>query len=211
MQILPASPQAITEAIHVLSQGGIVVHATETCYGIACDLRNPDAVAKLFAVKNRPDTQLISALFSSTNQARMYVQWTALAEDLARNYLPGPLTIVLPLRPDAPDHLYPLPATRHPLTLGVRISSHPLAMQLAKEFSFPVATTSANVHGRPEVYAIPALLGQLGEGCGQPDLIIDSGPLPKKPPSTVVEVVGEEWKVLRKGSIDTASRLKLHQ
>ncbi len=125
MRILPASDDTLTEAVAILRGGGCIVHATETCYGIACDLANPQAVARLFAIKHRPSTQPVSALFPSVDEAQQWVEWTERADELAAQYLPGPLTLILPLRADAPTRLYPVPDTEalpaH-VTVGVRVS-----------------------------------------------------------------------------------------
>ncbi len=160
MELLPDGDPALTKALAILRSGGCIAHATETCYGIACDLSNLSAVERLFAIKQRPATLPVSALFASVDVARDYVDWTPLAQKLADQYLPGPLTLVLPLRSDVSPRLYPLTANSYPLTIGVRISSHPLAMDLAHGSPAPIATTSANLHGQPEAYDSKMLIAQ---------------------------------------------------
>src|SRR4030042_823855 len=98
MHILPSSPQAIDQALGILSRGGVVAHATETCYGLACDLTNPEALERLFAIKERPKDQPVSALFPSVAEAKKYVVWNEEAEKLAQKFLPGPLRLIFPLR-----------------------------------------------------------------------------------------------------------------
>ena len=110
LHILPESPASLEEALLVLRLGGIVIHATETCYGLACDLRNPEAVQRLFTVKQRPENQPVSALFSSIEEAKKYVEWNDRAEVLAKEFLPGPLTLILPACMDVPSKLHILPA-----------------------------------------------------------------------------------------------------
>jgi L-threonylcarbamoyladenylate synthase len=210
MRILPASdPGALDEAIKVLRAGGVVVHATETCYGLACDLGNRDAVEKVFVLKTRPPSQPISALFSSVEASKQYVEWNEKAEELALEGLPGPLTLILPLRRDAPTQLYPrleqskessAPGT-WPLALGpsvgVRVSSHSLAQSLVTSFGSPLSTTSANRHGEKNPYTREQILGTWPEG--GPDLFLDSGTLPEMPPSRVLDLTtGEEPTVRRR-------------
>ncbi len=197
MKILPATPQAIDEALAILAGGGVIVHATETCYGITCDLTNPAAVRKLFAIKRRPLTQPVSALFASMERAGVYVEWPGPAMGLARRHFPGPLTLVVPLKPGAPK-LYPAPEGEH-TTLGVRVSSHPIATEIASRHPVPVSTTSANISGMPEAYVVSALLKQFGTV--RPDLVIDGGMLPKAPPSTVARVEGDTVTVIRQGAL----------
>jgi L-threonylcarbamoyladenylate synthase len=161
-------------------------------------------VKKLFAIKNRPDTQPVSALFSSVDDAKKYVMWNERAEELAQQYLPGPLTLILPMRNDAPTKLFPntLLLTPHSslLTVGIRISSHPDAIALVSTFGSPLSTTSANLHGQPNPYSPKDILEQFAQQKYQPDLILDSGMLPIMPPSTVIDLANEN-KIHRQGSI----------
>ncbi len=188
MLLVTASPQALEEALRILAAGGVVAHATETCYGLACDLTNPQAVTKLFAIKNRPQDQPVSGLFASIATAKKYVEWNTKAEELASKHLPGPLTLILSLRKDTQQIFptpYPLPPTP---SLGIRISSHPLAMELVRRFGKPLSTTSANVHGRPNPYSVQKIEQQFASANVQPDLILDSGTLPLTPPSTIINL-----------------------
>jgi len=196
MRTLPVSDEAIREAVNVIKSGGIVAHATETCYGFACDFTNEDAVQKLFALKKRPEGMPVSALFPSVEEAKKWVEWNEKAEELAKQYLPGPLTIILPLV--GARHALPLPNQE---TLGVRISSHPIAQKLAELSDIPLSTTSANIHGKPSPYTAEEIVEQFSGAELQPDLILDSGTLPTAEPSTVVEIQENDLKILRKGSI----------
>ena len=201
MKILPPTPDSLRAAVALLHAGGIVAHATETCYGLACNLSNATAVARLFAVKERPPLQSVSGLFASIDQAKEYVLWNARAEELAAAYLPGPLTLILPLRPSAPMRLYPQSGeTAKPTTIGVRISSHPLALQLVTLAGFPLSTTSGNLHGQPNPYSAEDIVTQFSQRSLQPDLILDSGTLPVVPPSTVMDLTSDGT-VLRKGTV----------
>ncbi len=184
MTIFPESDSALAQAAHIIQKGGVVAHATETCYGFACDLTNSDAVQKLFAIKQRPEGMPVSALFASVEEAKEWVEWNALADDLARAHLPGPLTVVLKV---ASSKLQ-VP------TLGIRVSSHPVAQRLAKLCDVPLSTTSANLHGEANPYTIDAI--------PECDLIIDSGQLPRAEPSTVVSLADGTIQILRQGSID---------
>src|SRR3989338_2395240 len=188
MRILPADQEgALDEAVTIIRNGGIVAHPTETCYGLACDLTNTEAVGKLFRLKERPAQKLVSTLFASVDAAKKYVEWNAKAEELAEKYLPGPLTIILPLK--VPLHGW--------ATLGVRISSSPFVQKLVKLAGVPLSTTSANIHGQPNPYSSADIVKQFSEKSIQPDLILDGGELPVSPPSTVVEIKGDKVSVLR--------------
>lgn len=194
MRILPAD-SGRDEGVAILRSGGIVAHATETCYGFACDLTNPAALQKLFLLKNRPDQQPVSALFLSIEEAKKWVEWNELAEELARKYLPGPLTIVLPLKSGKRQ------AMSDQRTLGVRISSYPIAQTLAELSHVPLSTTSANLHGKPSAYSAEEIVEQFEHCEIQPDLILDSGSIPRAEASTVVSVMNGTMRVVRQGSI----------
>jgi len=210
MKIVPYSPSALAEAVAVIRNGGVVAHATETCYGLACDLSNVDAVKKVFAIKQRPLTQPISGLFSSIDDAKQYVTWNDRAEELAEKYLPGPLTMILPLRSDAPTQLYPTAQfiihnsefLIHPNpTIGVRISSHPHAQQLSSAAGFPISTTSSNIHGQPNPYSAEDIAAQFADQEHQPDFVLDSGSLPPTPPSTVIDLTKDDPEERRQGTV----------
>ncbi len=201
MRTLPFSPSSLAEAVAVLREGGVVAHATETCYGLACDLANPAAAARLFAIKQRPETQPVSGLFASIEDAKRFVVWNDRADALAAGHLPGPLTLILPLRADAPALLHPVSTSHipHPTshTLGVRVSSHPHAQAIVEGYGSPVSTTSANLHGLPNPYSAQDILTQFADRQAQPDLILDSGPLPTVPPSLVMDLTGADDTVIR--------------
>jgi L-threonylcarbamoyladenylate synthase len=218
MRILSFSDEALAEAISILKNGGVIAHATETCYGLACDLSNIDAVKKLFAIKQRPEHQPISGLFQSVDDAKQYVEWNDRAEELAGQYLPGPLTIILPMKTDAP-RLFPVAAdplsdNRYPITetgerktengkrtIGIRVSSSPIAKSLVEAYQSPLSTTSANLHGQPNPYSAEDIANQFADQSMQPDLILDSGTLPPTPPSTVVNLATDDAQVHRTGNV----------
>lgn len=207
MRTIAFSQQALDEALSVLRNGGVIAHATETCYGLACDVSNIEAVKKLFAIKQRPETQPVSGLFASLEQAKEYAEWNERALKLAEEYLPGPLTVILPLRDDAPKILHPVvrasgpdaPTTKR--TIGIRISSHPVASMLVIGFESPLTTTSANIHGQPNPYSAEDIQTQFADAPVKPDLILDSGRLPQVPPSTIVDCTKEELTQRRAGDI----------
>ncbi len=224
MKIVAFSDEAIAEAVVILKNGGVIAHATETCYGLACDLSNVDAVQKLFAIKQRPEHQPVSALFASVDEVKEYVEWNERAEELAKQYLPGPLTIILPMKKDAPLRLYPTPPASHSglrasgprtaslqpaetggrwpvATLGIRVSSSPVAQSLVDAYQSPLSTTSANLHGQPNPYSAEDIVAQMKDQTVQPDMIIDSGILPQNPPSTVMDLTSAEETIKRQGKI----------
>lgn len=204
MRVLRASERNLEEAVHILREGGIVAHPTETCYGFACDLTNSEAVEKLSLLKKRPKEQPISALFSSIEEAAKWVEWNEKAEELAKKYLPGPLTLILPSkkRSGKSDAIYQYIESLG--SVGVRVSSHPVATKLAALAGIPLSTTSANLHGHPEPYSVEEILEQFRGEELQPNLILDGGTLPHAKPSTVVIVNNDKIEVVRRGPLEIA-------
>lgn len=202
MFIIPESAlDAGARMMRCIQSGRVLAHATETCYGLACDLRSLKPVERLFAMKKRPPDQPVSALFPSLDAAEAYVEISPLARELAKKYLPGPLTLVLPRKPDAPLlHVTASGGGTDPW-VGVRISSHPVAVLAASAAGAPIATTSANLHGFQSPYDVAELRRQFEDTGLWPDLTVDSGLLPETPSSTVVRVEGEKVTMLRQGSI----------
>lgn len=198
MTILPATDDALRQAIEILKKGGVVAHATETCYGFACDLSNKEAVLRLFSLKKRPLHLPVSALFATVDDAKRYVEWNEEADALARQHLPGPLTLILPLKKKSPTPVFAVPIGSD--TLGVRLSSHPFAQRLVAAFGRPLSTTSANIHSKPNPYSAQSILEAFKEEQVQPDLILDSGELPINPPSTVMDLL-KQGDVLRTGAV----------
>jgi len=207
MFVMKSSEDWLPKALEVLGRGGCIAHATETCYGFACDITNRQAVARLFTIKQRPANRPVSALFSSVEEATQYVEWTDAATELAKGKLPGPLTLILPLREDAPFSLFPFPISRIAKrgegkrekgnrTIGIRVSPHPVAMELVRAFGKPLSTTSANLHGQLNPYDAATILGQFGGMPDAPDMIVDSGKIPLTPPSTVIDLTNR-GKILR--------------
>lgn len=218
MDVLEISQSAIDQAIQCICAGGVIAHATETCYGFACNLTNEDAVRKLFQIKQRPFDQPVSALFASVEEAKKWVEWGEVAEKLAREHLPGPLTVVVSMQEHLSYMVHVVPNAKFPMpnsqtipnsqcpnslyrTLGIRISSHLVAMELARRCGFPLSTTSANLHGKPNPYSVEIIVAQYRGQKLQPDIILDSGSLSEAPPSTVIDASSGTMRIVRQGSI----------
>jgi L-threonylcarbamoyladenylate synthase len=179
-------------AIKTLHSGGVVAHATETCYGLAVDIFQKAAVQKLYRLKKMDLAKPVSVLVRDLDEAQRYGVFSEKALDLARRYWPGALTLVLPRTALLPEWINP----GHP-TIGLRVSPNKKTRQLLEAFSGPLTTTSANVHGQPETYKVEDFLAQ---GL-VPDAVLNSGQIGQTPPSTLVEVLGEDVKLLRQGAL----------
>jgi len=202
MDVTQESANDITRRIsRCIQSGRVIAHATETCYGLACDLRSLMPVERLFDMKQRPHDQPVSALFPSFDAAEIYVDVSPRARELVQKYLPGALTLVLPRKTDAPLLFVTPSGGGMDSWIGIRVSSHPASMLVAAAAGAPLVTTSANLHDQPESYCVDDLRAQYEPLEFWPDLTIDSGVLNIVPPSTVVQVIGDEIKILRQGAL----------
>lgn len=143
--LLPADAAGCMRAADILRAGGLVAFPTETVWGLGADAGNDRAVARIFAAKGRPRFNPLIVHVDGVETARRCVQWTNAAGILAGAFWPGPLTLVLPLRPGAP--VAPLVTAGLP-SLAVRMPAHEVAQNLLAAFGGPVAAPSANRSGR---------------------------------------------------------------
>jgi len=142
---LDPSEGGLTRAVGILREGGRVAFPTETVYGLGADARDGTAVAGIYAAKGRPSFNPLIAHVADIATAQRYVEWSDLADRVAQAFWPGPLTLVLPLRPDAGISEL---TTAGLDTLAVRVPAHPLAQALLRAFDGPLAAPSANPSGR---------------------------------------------------------------
>ncbi len=179
-------------AVQELLKGGVVLHPTETCYGLAVDIFNKEAVCKLYKLKKMPFDKPVSILLRDHEEAELYGYFNEKARYLARKYWPGPLTIIVARRDLLPKWInYGLDS------IGIRVSSNKKTRILVESFGGPLTTTSANLHGLPCAHKVQDVLDQ---GL-MPDFIIDSGQIGSTLPSTIVKIEGEDVQIIRKGPI----------
>jgi len=167
-RLLPDA-QGYDRAAEILHEGGRVAFPTETVYGLGGDARNDMAVAGIFEAKGRPRFNPLIVHVESAQAAQAYVAWSDLADRLAQAFWPGPLTMVLPLKPDT--GLSPLVTAELP-TLAIRVPAHPVAQALLRTFGGPVAAPSANPSGRIS----PTLAAHVLAGLdGRIEAVLDGG------------------------------------
>jgi L-threonylcarbamoyladenylate synthase len=189
--------EVINEAAKVITNGGIVIYPTETCYGIGVDATNMTAVEGLLAYKGQRGSKAISVAVVNLQMAQQYVEVNELAEHLYRQFLPGPVTVVSKSLGKVDQAL-----VSDQNTLGIRIPNYPLVTQLIKVLGKPITATSANTSGKKPPYAVAdwqkytTLPRQR-----MVDLFLDAGPLPEREPSTVVDTTLNEPTILRQGKL----------
>ncbi|HUS37696.1 MAG TPA: L-threonylcarbamoyladenylate synthase [Verrucomicrobiae bacterium] len=183
---------AVEEAADFLRRGEIVAVPTETVYGLAANALEAAAVRKIFEAKGRPAHNPLIVHVASAEMARSCVaEWPARAEELARKYWPGPLTLVLPKAAVIPDEV-----TAGGETVAVRWPSHPFMQAVIRRCGFPLAAPSANWSNEVSPTNAAHVMASLE---GRVNLAIDGGQCQVGIESTVFDVVND--RVLRPGMI----------
>lgn len=187
-------PQGLGLAVAALRRGAVVAFPTDTLYGLAVDPRQPAAVERLFAVKGRPSERAVPLIASDLAQVcRDLGELTGTARRLAERFWPGPLSLVVA----APGSI--APAVHGDLgTVAVRVPAHPVARLLAALLDFPVTATSANRSGAPPATTPDEVEAALGAWIA---VLVDAGPAPGGPPSTIVDARGPQPVLLREGAV----------
>jgi L-threonylcarbamoyladenylate synthase len=162
-----------------VAAGGVAVFPADTVYGLACDPENEAAVARLYELKGRPPAKPAAVMFFELGE------WGSFG-----GLLPGGVTLLLP----NPSHRYPLACTTDPDTLGVRV---PFLAPVGR----PVLQSSANLAGGPDARTLSEVPQSIRDGA---DLVLDGGELPGVA-STVIDLRGESWKIVRQGAVSEAA------
>ncbi len=189
------SSNDISAAADVLRAGGLVAMPTETVYGLAADARSETAIAKVYAAKGRPSFNPLIVHVASVSEAIVLGDFDESSESLARNFWPGPLTLVVPRMANCP---VPLLASAGLDTIALRVPSHPIALALLRAFGGPLVAPSAN----PSGHISPTTAQHVRDGLGDKiDFILDGGACAVGVESTVVRVVDGGPYQLRAGGL----------
>ncbi len=191
---LPATDDGIARAAALLRAGDLVAFPTETVYGLGADATNDAAVARVFDAKGRPRFNPLIVHVPDLAAARRIARFDGRAEGLAAAFWPGPLTLVLPLRPDA--GLAPL-VTAGLDSVAIRVPTHALAQALLAAAGRPLAAPSANPSGRISPTTAAHVLAGLS---GRIAAVLDGGACGVGLESTIVGLVGDA-RLLRPGGL----------
>lgn len=192
-KILPAD-EALEAALALLRAGEVVAIPTETVYGLAGDAASGEAVARIYETKGRPRFNPLIAHVSDMAMAERIGRFDPLSRKLAEAFWPGPLTIVLPMQPDAGIHAL---ATAGLDTIALRMPRG-FGAKLIAALGRPLAAPSANTSGRISGTTAQAVAADLGERIR---LVVDGGATPVGLESTIVKVEDGKVRLLRPGGI----------
>ncbi len=196
-------PTTLDLAARLIQAGQVIAAPTDTVYGLVCRVDDPQAIRRLYAVKERPAEKALPVLLAGEEQLPQVVaELPPLARALMARFWPGPLTLVLPARPGLPAVL-----TGGGATVAVRVPDHPFLRALARRAG-PLASSSANRSGEPPARTAQEVLAQLA---GRIPLVVDGGEAPGGVASTVVDVTGPTPRILREGPVAEQVRALLPQ
>ena len=186
--------QDVDRAAELIRAGGLVAFPTETVYGLGANALNADAVMRIYKTKQRPwASPLIVHVADEVMARSVTAEWPPLAQRLAARFWPGPLTIIVTKAEIVPDLV-----TAGLDTVGVRVPSHPIALNLIRRARVPVAAPSANRFGEISPTTAEHVDASLGRSV---DMILDAGPTKVGIESTVVSLNRNPPIILRPGMI----------
>ena len=196
--------EGIRDSVELLRQGGVVGLPTETVYGLAGNAFDPMAIARIFESKGRPLCDPLIVHIPEVGWLERVVHFSSdqhgdLVERLAANFWPGPLTLLLPRRPELPDLV-----TAGSEFVAVRVTAHPLFQEVLRGIGSPIAAPSANRFGRISPTSACDVQLELGESI---DLILDGGCCEHGLESTIVALREGKLEILRPGPI-TSDQLR---
>lgn len=186
----------LTQAAAIIKRGDVVAIPTETVYGLAADANNEDALKQVYAIKQRPTSNPLIVHIANSEQVLDWAsEFSPLAQQLAKAFWPGPLTMVLPAKSEVLD----IVRAGEP-TVALRVPSHPVAQQLLQILGMGLAAPSANKYTQLS----PTTAAHVLSGLGDHVPILDGGACCVGIESTIIYVAGNQWRVLRLGMITAA-------
>ena len=165
---------------------GVLLVPTETVYGLVCDAAHEAARAKIYEMKRRPASKLLTFFFPSVQAAEAaFPDMPETAKRFAAAFCPGPVTLIVP---DGDAYT------------GFRIPDHPALLRLLNAYGRPLASTSANLSGQPPAHTADEALESLAL---PPDGVLDGGPIPPDSAASTVVKIGRDgaWSILRPGPV----------
>ena len=196
--IVRYGPDAIARAAVLIAEGLPVAVPTETVYGLAADATSEAAVAGIYRAKGRPACNPLIVHVSDLAAAERIGAFSEAARGAAEAHWPGPLTLVVPLRPDAG---IAAGVTAGLATIALRCPASPAMQDLLRACARPLAAPSANASGFVSPTTAEHVLSSLG---GRIPLIVDAGAAPLGLESTIVAFTGETPRLLRRGPVEVA-------
>jgi L-threonylcarbamoyladenylate synthase len=183
--------EAVSAALKAVQQGEVILFPTESVYGLGVVSDQPEAAQKLYELKGRPSEKPFQWLTHDVRVVQNFSKWSSQAKALARQFWPGPLTMVLEDKTGG--------------SVGWRIPRHDWLLNFLTKLNQPLIATSANLSGQPTPKEFEAALQPFRD---QIQLAIDGGTIEMGVPSTVISIKGSSLQILRQGAIAQQEILK---
>jgi L-threonylcarbamoyladenylate synthase len=191
----------LAQAIDLIQRGSVVSIPTETVYGLAADARNEAALQEIYRIKQRPASNPLIVHIASIQQVNDWASdFPPLAQKLAQAFWPGPLTLVLPAKPEVSM----IVRAGEP-TVALRVPMHPLAQSVLQQSGLGLAAPSANKYTQLS----PTTAKHVEDGLGKQIPVLDGGACKVGIESTIVAVEGDQWHLLRLGMISEDALTKV--
>jgi L-threonylcarbamoyladenylate synthase len=186
--------QVLHYTADMLKKGGIIAYPTETFYGLGAKFDMEDSLKKLYDIKQRPEEKAMPLIIANKELLTVITaSMNKTAVSLMDRFWPGPLTLIFPAKENLSEYI-----TAGTHKVAVRIPGESFALYLAITASFPITATSANLSGTSPAQDAETVIRYFGDKI---DLIIDGGTTSGGLPSTIVDVTGDEIKLLREGAV----------
>jgi len=195
--------EIIQKAVTVIQRNGTLVYPTDTVYGLGVNALRIHCLERLFKIKKRPETKPVPVMVCDIEMAKKLAFVDRKTEKVLEAVWPGPVTVVLKKREVVPDIL-----TAGQKTIGLRIADCRLTQVLMANLEEPITATSANFSGSPPLNSAAKIIEIFTKSYPRPDLILEAGQLPASQPSTVLDLTGQQPKILRVGPASKKELLK---
>lgn len=188
--------RAIRKAVEILKRGGLVIHPTDTCYGIAADPSSRRAIRNVYRFKGRDYKKPLFIIVKDLKSFKKYGKYCRTMEKVLNKYPNSQFTFITKKKDTVPSFLNPGYET-----IGIQIPKIDFSLSLLSIYGRPLIGTSANHSGMKECYTSKGLTISIGNEYDFPILILDYGTLPKRPVSNVIEVCNNGIKLIRCGDL----------
>jgi L-threonylcarbamoyladenylate synthase len=197
----------ITACVLALKQGRVVAYPTDTSYGLAADASNVNAIKSLYEIKGRNFNKPSSVVVPFESYVKKLVKLNKTASVLIKKFWPGALTVALGYSGKGIGYRKLCSVDGF---LSLRMPKNQIALDLSIGLKKPITATSANLAGQPDCYSADEIIKQFKNEKLKPDIIINSGKLPKRKPSTVVKIVNDEKiEIIRQGPVTEKQIVKV--
>ena len=203
MKIINPNTEGIKEAVKKILEGGIIFIPTDTVYGIAANPYNDKAIKKIFSIKKKSLNNSLVLLCSNYKMAKKYAIFNKIADNLKKNFWPGPLTLILKKKSNLKISKKWISKNN---SIGLRIPDHSIPKKIINKCNFPIFCTSANISGKKSCRNVNDIVKNFKN---KKITIINGGKTKFGIDSTIIDVTKDKINILRKGYINKKKIKKL--